>query len=214
MPKRIRIDITPLNHIFSKTEHMARKLEIELRKTAIYQYRNQLLSQQLNRQIENSDFEKTEYGKPYLNQFPAVSMNHSHSQKMYVLATVKHALELGVDVEDLDRKVRFDALAQHAFHPEEYQAWKALDDDPHFWFKVWTTKEAILKASGLGIRMQLKDLNTGVHRTQNGGIFEHDKIGVFAYQNFELANCMLTVAWRSEHSCKGFNFPQIELIQH
>ncbi len=28
---------------------------------------------------------------------------------------------LGIDVEDLDRKVRFDALAQHAFHPNELQ---------------------------------------------------------------------------------------------
>jgi 4'-phosphopantetheinyl transferase len=44
--------------------------------------------------------------------------------------------------------VRFEALAKHAFHPEEYQAWQALDKI--LLLKVWTTKEAILKASGLG----------------------------------------------------------------
>ena len=33
--------------------------------------------------------------------------------------------EIGVDVEELDRNVRFDVLAQHAFHPEEYQTWQA-----------------------------------------------------------------------------------------
>jgi 4'-phosphopantetheinyl transferase len=46
--------------------------------------------------------------------------------------------------------VRFEALAKHAFHPEEYQAWQALDKILLFGLKVWTTKEAILKASGLG----------------------------------------------------------------
>ena len=52
-------------------------------------------------------------------------------------------------IEELDRKVRFDALAQHAFHPEEYQTWQESQDE-EYWFRVWTTKEAILKASGLG----------------------------------------------------------------
>ena len=60
----------------------------------------------------------------------------------------------------------------------------------------------------------LKDLNTNAHPLQNGGRCEHEKIGVFAYQNFELANCMLTVAWRSEHSCRGFALPVIQIHQH
>ncbi|BCX75459.1 hypothetical protein TOL5_36590 [Acinetobacter sp. Tol 5] len=122
--------------------------------------------------------------------------------------------DLGVDVEDLDRKVRFEALAKHAFHPEEYQTWQSLDFDPVFWFKVWTTKEAILKASGLGIRLSLNELNTHVHRINDGGLCTHPLLGSFAYQNFNLSRVMLTVAWRSELSCKGFAFPQIEIIQH
>ena len=35
---------------------------------------------------------------------------------------------LGLMLEELDRKVRFDALAQHAFHPEEYQTWQTSQD--------------------------------------------------------------------------------------
>jgi 4'-phosphopantetheinyl transferase len=31
---------------------------------------------------------------------------------------------------------------------------------------------------------------------------------------FKLSRVMLTVAWRSELSCKGFAFPQIQIIQH
>ncbi|MBK5649583.1 MAG: ACP synthase, partial [Acinetobacter sp.] len=73
---------------------------------------------------------------------------------------------------------------------------------------------AILKASGLGIRLSLNELNTGVHVVNDGGISTHPLLGSFAYQNLQLSRVMLTVAWRSELSCKGFAFPQIQIIQH
>ncbi len=73
-----------------------------------------------------------------------------------------------------------------------------VDQDKAYWFKVWTTKEAVLKASGLGIRLNLNELNTQAHPTHNGGMCSHPLIGRFAYQNFELGDVMLTVAWRAE----------------
>ncbi len=48
----------------------------------------------------------------------------------------------------------------------------------------------------------------------DGGISTHPLLGSFAYQNLQLSRVMLTVAWRSELSCKGFAFPQIQIIQH
>lgn len=183
------------------------------KKNAIYQHRNKRISHFLNKDISNQDFEKTEFGKPYLPSFNKFSFNHSHSQKHYALAMSHQMQDIGVDVEDLDRKVRFESLAQHAFHPNELSKWNALDQDKEYWFKVWTTKEAILKASGLGIRMSLNDLDTQVDHIQNGGVCQHPLVGIFAYQNYVLANCVLTIAWRSEHSCKGFAFPQIQIIQ-
>lgn len=184
------------------------------KKNQIYQQRNQYLSTFLQQNISDQDILKTEFGKPYLNQFENVAFNHSHSQNHYALAISQQMQDIGVDIEDLYRKVRFDALAKHAFHPQEYQTWQDLDCDTEYWFKVWTTKEAVLKASGLGIRLSLNALNTHVHSFENGGICSHPLIGVFAYQNYRLPHCMLTIAWRSEHSCKGFAFPQIEIILH
>ena len=122
--------------------------------------------------------------------------------------------DLGVDVEELSRKVRFEALAKHAFHVEELRVWHEFDQDKAYWFKVWTTKEAVLKASGLGIRLNLNELNTQAHPTHNGGMCSHPLIGSFAYQNFEFGDVMLTVAWRAEQSCRGYALPQIELVQH
>ncbi|MFW2104625.1 4'-phosphopantetheinyl transferase superfamily protein [Acinetobacter sp. RIT698] len=210
----IQLDVNSIQNILPSYHSIDRKGQIQELKQAIYQYRNQLLSDIFSVEISNHSFEKTDFGKPYLIDYPKFHVNHSHSQQHYALASSQQIQDLGVDVEDLNRKVRFEALAKHAFHPQEYQAWQALDFDPTFWFKVWTTKEAILKASGLGIRLSLNELNTGVHVVNDGGISTHPLLGSFAYQNLQLSRVMLTVAWRSELSCKGFAFPQIQIIQH
>lgn len=184
------------------------------KKQQIYAQRNIYLSLALNTEIQNHDILLTEFGKPYLENHQEFHFNHSHSQKNYALALSESIQNLGIDVEDLDRKVRFEALAKHAFHPNELEVWKSLEQQKEYWFKVWTTKEAVLKAAGLGIRINLNEFDTQVHATNNGGMCYHAAIGSFAYQNFNLSNVMLTVAWQAERSCKGFNFPDIQIQTH
>ena len=188
-----------------------RKTQIAERKREVAFLRNQLLFQSFELPVSDQQVVRTNFGKPYLNDYPDFSFNHSHSHNFYALATSKQVQNLGIDIEELNRKVRFEALAQHAFHPEELKNWQALAYDPEYWFKVWTTKEAVLKASGLGIRINLNELNTNIHPEQNGGRCEHPEIGIYAYQNYTLAGCMFTVAWQSEDSCKGLRFPVIQI---
>lgn len=183
------------------------------KKQQIHTYRNGLLAEYLHCSIESLRFSKHIYGKPFLVSHQ-IYFNHSHSQQYYALAVSERVKDIGIDVEELDRKVGFEALAQHAFHPQEYQTWLQSEKESEYWFKVWTTKEAVLKASGLGIRLDLKDLNTQVHPIDQGGMCSHPLIGTFAYQNFILNHrIVLTVAWRAEQSCRGFQFPQIQIIQ-
>ncbi|MGV2454039.1 UNVERIFIED_CONTAM: 4'-phosphopantetheinyl transferase superfamily protein [Acinetobacter seifertii] len=182
----------------------------DYKKQQIQHIKNKLLAQKLNVNPADLQFAKHEYGKPYLLDH-TLHFNHSHSQQYYALALSERVKDIGIDVEELDRKVRLDSLAQHAFHHDEYATWQNLEQDREFWFKVWTTKEAVLKASGLGIRLDLNTLNTQVHPTNHGGLCSHELIGTFAYQNFILGNMILTVAWRSEQSCRGFQFPSIQL---
>ncbi|KHO17105.1 ACP synthase [Acinetobacter baumannii] len=182
----------------------------DYKKQQIQHIKNELLAQKLSVNPTDLQFAKHEYGKPYLLDH-TLHFNHSHSQQYYALALSERVKDIGIDVEELDRKVRLDSLAQHAFHPDEYATWQNLEQDREFWFKVWTTKEAVLKASGLGIRLDLNTLNTQAHPTNHGGLCSHELIGTFAYQNFILGNMILTVAWRSEQSCRGFQFPSIQL---
>ena len=211
MTKHIQIQLYSFRKIISVDSSLARAAYLKAKKQAIYQFRDRLLEQFFKIDLQDQ-LVKTEHGKPYLLNYSKFAFNHSHSRNFYALAMSECIQDLGVDIEELSRKVRFEALAQHAFHPQELQQWHELGCDPEYWFKVWTTKEAVLKASGLGIRINLNELNTNLHPLNDGGMCGHPKIGVFAYQNYQLAGCMLTVAWRSEQSCKGFARPSIQII--
>lgn len=181
------------------------------KKQQIKNYRNQLLADHLHCEISALEFSKHEQGKPFLSSHP-LHFNHSHSQQNYALAISDRVRDIGVDVEDLERKIRFDALAQHAFHDQEYRIWQDTQDI-EYWFKVWTTKEAVLKASGLGIRLDLNSLNTQIHPERNSGRCYHPLIGIFAYQSLIVAQKMvLTVAWRTKQSYCDFQFPQIRIL--
>lgn len=212
--KKIHVDVCRIHKIFVPAATDSRTEQIQQQKQAIYRYRNQLLSKYLAQNIQNSDIQRNVHGKPFLTTFPQLQFNHSHSRQHYALASSFELSDIGIDIEDLDRKMRFDALAQHAFHPNELKYWQDLEHDADYWFRVWTTKEAVLKASGLGIRLSLNELDTRMHPSAQGGLCHHPQIGHFAYQNFRLPDCMLTVAWRAEPSCAGFQFPQIDIIRH
>lgn len=209
---QIRIDLQQIVQLADS--QLNRQQQVQHRQAMTAEMRNRYLSAVLEQPIQNTDFARTEYGKPYLLEHPKFYFNHSHSQKHYALATSHRVADLGVDVEDLDRVVRFAALAQHAFHPEEIQHWRDLAEDTEYWFKVWTIKEAVLKASGLGIRLNLHELNTQAHATQNSGICSHPELGVFAYQCYVIGKAMLSVAWRTERSCQGFRLPVITVHSH
>lgn len=209
---QIRIDLQQI--VETPNPHLNRQQQVQQRKEWIAERRNIYLSAVLEQPIQHSDFARTEYGKPYLMTHPQFYFNHSHSQKHYALATSHRVADLGVDVEDLDRIVRFEALAQHAFHADEMANWSNLEEDREYWFKVWTIKEAVLKASGLGIRISLNELNTQAHATQNNGMCSHPKLGVFAYQCYVIGRVMLSVAWRTELSCHGFRLPVIAVHTH
>ena len=160
MSRVIRVEVNALEQIVDLDHALDRKRKIQLQKQQIHHFRNQLLSEQLQVSIQHEQLATTEHGKPYLVNFPEFYFNHSHSQKNYALATSTNMPDIGVDIEDLDRKVRFEALANHAFHAHELKHWNDLQQDSAYWFKVWTTKEAVLKAAGLGVRLNLNELNT------------------------------------------------------
>ena len=114
-------------------------------------------------------------GKPYLKnngKSDGLFFNLSHSGKYVVLVTAQR--EVGIDIEELvfenreqlncpytQRKVDIelkemmpysDKVAQAVLTPEELKWLKEQDSDKSF-YRLWTAKESVMKAFGLGFSL-------------------------------------------------------------
>jgi 4'-phosphopantetheinyl transferase len=90
-------------------------------------------------------------GKPYLDMPNAPIFNISHTREYIVCVIAYDAHHLGVDIETLQRKNTIQAIYQHYFHASECEFLDSLEDistRAHYFFKLWTLKEAYIKALG------------------------------------------------------------------
>ncbi|WP_122899501.1 4'-phosphopantetheinyl transferase superfamily protein [Acinetobacter sp. B51(2017)] len=195
---QIYLDCQPIRQIIQLDSSLSRRDYVLAQKQALHAYRLACLSQSLGRDVQAAELRKTEYGKPYL---PELAFNHSHSQQHYALVMSAEVQDIGVDIEDLSRKIRFEALAQHAFTQAELQRWYVSQQNQSYWLQIWTAKEAIVKAAGLGIRLSLNTLETNVHFGQMQGNMQHTQLGEFSYQQLQLHEAIVTVAWRTTAHC-------------
>lgn len=102
------------------------------------------------------------HGKPVLGGADGgkLHFNLSHTDDMLVLALSRRHC-VGVDVEAITRKVELLALAERYFAAHEYAELRVLDDTAQRerFFRLWTLKEAWLKARGLGLRVPLDNFS-------------------------------------------------------
>lgn len=103
-------------------------------------------------------FSQNEYGKPALAQ-PAtcpVAFSLSHTQGLSVCA-VASATMIGVDVERLDRTNCHPDIATRFFAPAEAAYLEGLVGDERRveFLRLWTLKEAFVKARGKGLSIPL-----------------------------------------------------------
>jgi len=110
-----------------------------------------LLIRQKN--IDNRDisFSDSEYGKPFLSDFPQFHFNLSHSGRWVVGAVDDRPV--GIDVErivpiDLD-------ISKHYFSPDEHLDLVNQPDPQTYFFTLWTLKESYIKIVGKGLSLPL-----------------------------------------------------------
>ncbi|HTQ98685.1 MAG TPA: 4'-phosphopantetheinyl transferase superfamily protein [Candidatus Acidoferrum sp.] len=111
-------------------------------------------------------FSRDTHGKPHLltqdARLSALRFNLSHTRGFCVLAVTVDA-EIGVDVEDERRAAEMLALAQRYFSPDEVQWLQQLDASAlrAGFFRLWTLKEAYVKARGVGLKLGLDTFTIG-----------------------------------------------------
>ncbi len=101
-------------------------------------------------------------GKPSLEQGPiqTLSFNLSHSGSWALLALATDC-EIGVDLEEIDSSLTFEAIARQFFSPAE-NTWLSRFSPPRrrrAFYRLWTKKEAWLKALGWGFANPLSSLD-------------------------------------------------------
>jgi len=116
-----------------------------------------LLARYLDEEPDAIRFATHPQGKPYLDGDTSVRFNLSHSGDL-AAAAVALRREVGVDVERRRPVRSADRVARRIMSDAELARYLALPDDERndFLLWVWTRKEALVKASGTGIRASLQ----------------------------------------------------------
>ncbi len=97
------------------------------------------------------------FGKPYTD---GLEFNLSHTAG-FVACAVSDESEVGVDVERVDRKVEAVSIARRFFADEEVRQIDLPDEARarDAFFRIWTLKEAYVKALGRGFDLPLKEFS-------------------------------------------------------
>ncbi len=110
------------------------------------------LAEEVGRPAEALDVRREPPGRPYLAGAPAWTgdFNVSHSGEWVVCALVRRG-RVGVDVQEV--RAVAPGVARHCCSPEEAAALGCLppEERPGYLLALWTLKEAVLKAAGVGL---------------------------------------------------------------
>lgn len=134
-------------------------------------------------------------GRPVTSVEPAgwhLSLSHSHGLSACALSA---QAGIGVDIEPIDRSSQWQRVVRRWFTRRE-QDWLLARADEAAFLRVWTLKEAWLKATGRGIANNLQSLEILADGTMTGDLPETDWQAALA----ETGGFMITVVWKGENT--------------
>ncbi len=144
-----------------------------------------LLSQITNRPIKDIVIQKTANHKPYVAATD-FKFNVTHTTTYGLIAISKS--EVGIDVEFIDESYDYQSVLNRVFKGEDLNEIQESSTPLSTFFKFWTRKEAIVKATGKGIddSMVTIPVKNGNHRTDN--IFISEQIKKLCVNSFKVGN--------------------------
>jgi 4'-phosphopantetheinyl transferase len=130
--------------------------------TAAHAALRSLLAGYLNVAPGDLEFESGRRGKPRLAPTfnkDSLEFNLSHSHEVALIAVTRER-EIGVDVEHIKEDFAFAEVAERYFTAREVIAIRALPEglQRRAFYQCWTSKEAFLKAKGVGLSGELDEV--------------------------------------------------------
>ncbi|WP_417876541.1 4'-phosphopantetheinyl transferase family protein [Winogradskyella sediminis] len=108
-----------------------------------------IIAQRNHLKISDVCFEKSNNHKPFFPLDPSLFFNVSHAGDFALIAIGD--CELGVDVEYINPKFQYNDILPTVFSADEIKFIHDSDLERQAFYKLWTRKEAIVKATGKGI---------------------------------------------------------------
>lgn len=123
---------------------------------------------------------KYEYGpagKPALVEGPAFNLSHTDTA---ILFGVTDGGSLGVDIERRKDVSDLDALAQRCFSESEFARYQSSHPDQRInsFYRVWTRKEAFIKAIGGGLSIDLQAFSVSQEDSLGNVLVDARHVGV------------------------------------
>ena len=137
------------------------------------------------------------HGKPYLRNHPEWQFNLSHSKRHLAIICGQTPHALGIDIESYPRTIR-PAVIEASLSAKEYAHYLMAAEPLRYWLQVWTLKEALLKAAGVGIQQDLRLLDTGFDGNERHGSIVWQQ-QAYAHQILTHEHYQCAIAWQSEH---------------
>jgi 4'-phosphopantetheinyl transferase len=173
-----------LGHVLSPDERQrARRYKREPYRNRFVARRSALrclLGSYLDRASDAIEFSVTDSGRPYVQQRGAreLAFNVSHTDGMAVMAFAWNC-QLGVDVERLIDGIDVAGIGHEVFSVSEERTLNDAHLDPSTtFFRIWTRKEALMKALGAGLSSEAKSFTTRDDSELGEGHWRASKDGI------------------------------------
>lgn len=169
IPKQAEVHLWRVNTAEINAEHYTHLLSPpEVRKAAKYRQKEkqdrfiigrgvlkELSLRYLNTSHKSLNCVTNRFGKPFFaNHHNHLQFNISHTQGIILLAFGFSSPPLGVDIEAIKMDFDYLDIAQQYFTAAEKQSLRTASPAQQF-FKIWTRKEALMKALGWGLTDEL-----------------------------------------------------------
>ena len=141
-----------------------------------------LLAKQTGLDINKIVLDKHSNKKPYLPSHPSVFFNLTHAGEYAIIAIARDPI--GVDIEHVNKDFNYNEIIPSVLKNPEIDEVVNSNDKHRTFYKLWTRKEAIVKATGKGIDDTFSKIPSldGYHKISSDLLSDIKKIQVFSFE--------------------------------
>ncbi|MGF9964764.1 4'-phosphopantetheinyl transferase family protein [Bacillus rhizoplanae] len=153
--------------------------------------------------IENMiEWDRTSYGKPYIQKLPSFQFSLSHAGEWVVCAVDTEPI--GIDIECV-QAVDFQAT-KHLFSSQEQKWWQQITEDKQLetFYRIWTAKESYIKAIGTGVSKNLSSFTVSL---SEGRVYDEQLKGIWLIKHIPFRReYILSVCTRGKDCSKDVQY--------